>query len=167
MAIFRAFPDDVRTAAVAAVKRRPRMVAVTAGVAAWTLVYALYSLAYPNSAAVLGAGGAAGAADVVTEVQAVSEASADRRDLLPPSLAGELALPPAATATVTPDTGTPAAPPAPASSDDAPSTTTAPPTTAAPPPSDEPEPEPCPFEAIAAAFGPEAAEVLCPEGSAP
>lgn len=54
--IARAFPDDVRKNVMAAVKRRPRLVAVCAAVAAWTLVYALYSLAYPSGAALVGSG---------------------------------------------------------------------------------------------------------------
>jgi hypothetical protein len=53
LAIGRAFPDDVRANAVGAIKKRPRLAFTSAGVATWTLLYALYSLAYPSGAALL------------------------------------------------------------------------------------------------------------------
>lgn len=155
--IVRAFPEDVRANASAAVKRRPRLVAVTAAVAVWTLVYALYSLAYPSGAAFLSAPSAVTAGTGTDSSEAAP--IADNRELLAPSIGGELALSPAATATVTPEP-TPTTTPTTAPPGD-----TTPPTTTAPAP--PPEPEPCPFEAVADAFGPEAAEVLCPEGTAP
>jgi hypothetical protein len=157
LAIARAFPEDVRANAVAAVKRRPRLAVVAVAVTAWTLVYLLYSLAYPSSAAsVFGAGAPATPTAAVAERDeqpvAVSE-------LLTPSLGGELAIAPEPSATVTPD-----APPAASTPSDepAPATTTTTTTTAPPPAA-----EPCPFEAVAEAFGPDAAAVLCPEGTAP
>lgn len=157
--ISKALPADVRTGAVDAVKRRPRLAVVTLAVFAWTLVYALYSLAYPSGAALIGASSAR--SDVELSVDTAEEpALADNRELLPPSIGGELALPSESVATVTPEpTPTPTTTP-PSSGDASPPTTTAP----APPP---PEPEPCPFEAVADAFGPDAAAVLCPQGSAP
>ena len=48
--IFRAFPADTQAAAIDAVKSRPRLVAICAVVVIWTLLYLLYSLAYPSSA---------------------------------------------------------------------------------------------------------------------
>jgi hypothetical protein len=158
--IARAFPPEVRASAVDAIKKRPRIAAVTAAIAAWTLVYALYSLAYPSGAAFLGAAPAN-----TTESIAASQSSepdtaapiADNRELLPPSIGGELALAPDAFATVTPE-------PAPT-----PTTTTPPPTDNGAPPSQPPpppEPEPCPAEAVANALGPQAVEILCP-GSTP
>ncbi|MEX0874126.1 MAG: hypothetical protein WD646_05340 [Actinomycetota bacterium] len=41
------FPEDVRAAARDAIRKRPRMVAIAGVVAAWTLVYALYSMSLP------------------------------------------------------------------------------------------------------------------------
>jgi hypothetical protein len=46
---FCALPEPVRTAATATVRRHPRLLAVQAALAVWTLVYALYNLAYPGS----------------------------------------------------------------------------------------------------------------------
>ena len=156
--IARAFPPEVRASAVDAVKRRPRLAVVTLAVMVWTFVYALYSLAYPSGAAFFSA-----PRDTATveSTSAEEPVLADNRELLAPSIGGELALPPDASFTVTPDTTPSSSPPtttAPAG--DAPPTTTA--TTAPPPPA-----VPCPFDAVADAFGPQAAEVLCPEGNAP
>ena len=169
LAIARAFPDDVRANAVAAVKRRPRLVAVGAGAALWTLVYALYSLAYPNRAAILQSG--------TTEVEAAAAFQSedqdaapapDNRELLAPSLGGEAALPTEPTVTLTPEpTPDPVAAPAPSNNPEPTPPPSSPPTTAPPPPPSEPEPEPCPAQAIADTFGPGAGEILCPEGSAP
>jgi hypothetical protein len=52
--IFRAFPADTRAAATGAVKARPRAVALAAAVALWTILYLLYSLAYPSAVASTG-----------------------------------------------------------------------------------------------------------------
>jgi hypothetical protein len=53
--IARSFPEEVRAAATGAVKRRPRLVAIVLLVAAWTIVYGLYSVAYPSGARIEGA----------------------------------------------------------------------------------------------------------------
>jgi hypothetical protein len=154
--IVRAFPDDVRANALAALKRRPRLVVVTAAIAGWTLIYALYSLAYPSGAALLGADAQqTGATVAASATDALPPPIADNRELLPPSIGGELALPSSATATVTPQ-------PTPAST-----TTTTPPDSAAPEQPPTTEPAPCPVEAIANALGPQAVPILCPQGSTP
>ena len=109
--IARAFPPEVRANAVDAVKRRPRLAAVTAIVAAWTLVYALYSLAYPSGAALFGAQRAdaevAASRESATDVPAPGVSVGD---LLPPSLGGELAVGDFDTTTTTSPGGTAAAP---------------------------------------------------------
>jgi hypothetical protein len=155
--IARAFPPEVRASAVGAIKQRPRIAAVTAAVAAWTLVYALYSLAYPSGAAFLGAAPADTAESIAASESTAPDVAApvaDNRELIPPSLGGELALSPDSFATVTPVP--------------TPTTTTTPPADAAPAPgpAPQPEPEPCPAEAVANALGPEAVAILCP-GSTP
>jgi hypothetical protein len=136
--IARAFPPEVRASAVDAIKKRPRLAAVTAAVAAWTLVYALYSLAYPSGAALLGAPRAE------AQVAAAREDAVDApapgvsvSDLLPPSLGGELAV---ADFDTTPTTSAPSGDTA---SDTGP-----------PPPAVEagPEPVPCSVEAQAEAL---------------
>ena len=57
--IGRSFPPEVRSAASDAVRRRPRMIVVTAVAAGWTIVYALYSLANPATSVLSGAAPAA------------------------------------------------------------------------------------------------------------
>ena len=166
-AIARAFPEEVRANAVAAIKRRPRLVAVSAGAAVWTLVYLLYSLAYPNSAAFVSSGAAG--VETAAATQSTDQGAApvaDNRELLAPSLGGEVALPTEPTVTLTPDAAAAAPPAAAPPSSDPTTPTTSPPTTAPPAPPPEPEPEPCPAQAIADTFGPGAGEILCPEGSA-
>jgi hypothetical protein len=154
--ITHAFPDEVRTNAMAAVRRRPRVLAVAAAIATWTLVYALYSLAYPSGAALLSAdpASAAGGAAATQPASDVAAPFQDNRELLPPSLGGEVALPPDATATVTPE-------PTSATTTTSTTTTTTTTTTTAP----APEPAPCPVEAIIEAFGPQAVPILCAEGT--
>lgn len=49
--IFRAFPADTRAAATGAIKARPRAAVMAGAVALWTLLYLLYSLAYPAAVA--------------------------------------------------------------------------------------------------------------------
>jgi hypothetical protein len=49
--IFRAFPETTRAAAVGAIRARPRVAAVGGALAAWMLLYALYSIGYPSTVA--------------------------------------------------------------------------------------------------------------------
>ena len=132
--IARAFPPEVRASAVGAIKKRPRLAAVTAAVAAWTLLYALYSLAFPSGAALFGASRAEAEVAASREVVTDPAPGVTVGDLLPPSLGGELAVTDFETPTTT--TGSQTA------TDDSP-----------PPPSTEPgtPPAPCSVEAQAEA----------------
>lgn len=46
---FCALPEPVRAATVSTIRRHPRLLAVQAGILAWTLLFVLYHLAYPSS----------------------------------------------------------------------------------------------------------------------
>jgi hypothetical protein len=68
--IARAFPDDMRAAAWATVRTRPRMAISAAVIAAWSILYALYSLAYPTASAFPNDAAVASSATDATELSA-------------------------------------------------------------------------------------------------
>lgn len=153
--IARAFPEDVRANAAAAVKRRPRLAAVGAGVAVWTLVYMLYSLAFPSGAAILGAGPTRTAALETTGDAASAAAVNDNRELLPPSIGGTLDVAPAQLIPTFDAEPAPAAEPTPS-----PSPTASPPPPSEPPPPTSPPPtEPCPLDPLG--LPPEVGDPAC------
>jgi hypothetical protein len=163
--IARALPEEVRAEAVAAVRRRPRLAAVTLGVAAWTLVFALYSLAYPGGAALLGIGAARPAASVAPRAASSTAwpgmgTGLTATDLLPPSLSGVAS--PTSDAAAGPD-GT-------ADAHGTTTTTTARPGAPAPTPAPAPSPSPTPCQQVAALAGVDvgaACKSVAPQRSGP
>jgi hypothetical protein len=133
---FSALPEPVRAATASTIRRHPRLLAVQLAIALWTVVFALYNLAYPNSFL----------ARSVAQVTPVAQAPA-----APPAVAASAPTPQVMPAPAVPKAALPfglSAPVAGTSSSGAEPPTTQPPRpTAAPTP--RPSPEPCQVQPVA------------------